>query len=342
MSEKNDRPVTAGDPPGDAVQATLLSVLGRMNDLQTRSNEAHERNNILQERDLRWKNIRIFLIGIMVLLSAAVYWFVGNKITSFGHAIVPDSDYAAVLRLSGPVDSESRVSAAKINPALATAFKDEKAKGIVLLINSPGGSPVQASLIHDRIVSLRAQYPTRKVIAVGEDMLTSAAYLIATGAPNIFVNPSTVTGSVGVISAQFGFPKLLHKLGIERRVYTSGENKGRLDQFKIAAPGDVSKLINVLGKVHEHFINSVLETRKGRLKGDAKVLFSGDFWTGEEAVKLGLVDGIGDLSTLIKREFGVEQTLDYTPTPSVFERLSSSFSLSITELFMGNLEVIAR
>lgn len=286
-----------------------------------------------QELDLRWKNIRFFLMMAAALGFTVVYLLVGYFAFNPTREKV-DGEYASLIKIQGVIDAESKAAADKLNPALVRAFKDVRAKGVVLLINSPGGSPVQSSLIYERIRELRGQYPDKRVVAVAQDMLTSGAYFIAAAADMIYVNPSTITGSIGVISTQFGFPALMQKLGVERRVFTAGNAKNRLDQYLPLRPEDAKKMDVMLRKVHDHFIQSVLSTRHSKLTQSAEALFTGDFWTGAEAVKLGLVDGIADLPGALAKEFGVEHTQDYTPVPNLFERFSGALTTSLRDFIL--------
>lgn len=313
-------------PKATAAEALLLKTL--------------QRSNELQEQATRWANARYFLLYALILVSLVVHGLIGNWITGIGKQGLPKGDYAALVRMEGTVDAEGSISAARIIPALEEAFEDEGAKGVVLVINSPGGSPVQAALIHERIAALRAEHPERKVIAVGEDVLASAAYLIATGAPEIYTARSTITGSIGVISAQFGFPGLMEHLGIERRVYTAGRHKARLDPFRPAARADIAKMQTVLDSMHQHFIDAVMSTRRSKFKAKPDVLFTGDYWTGEDAVRLGLIDGIGDLSTVLRTNFQVEELRDFTPAPGILDRLAGKLAFSMRELaYRGTLTI---
>lgn len=288
----------------------------------------------VQEKDLRWKNMRFFiLVGGFLLLYAG--YFIFGYFTFFSGPDKADGDYASMVRIEGLIDASGKASADKINPALVKAFSDKKAKGVVLLINSPGGSPVQSSLMYDRINELREKYPKLKVVVVAEDMLTSGSYWIASVADKIYVNRSTVTGSVGVIAAQFGYPKIMERFGVERRVVTAGLNKNRMDQYLPAKAEDKAKIESLLKGIHQHFIEAVMKNRKDRLKASPEKLFTGDFWNGDEAVKLGLADSLGGLPTALKNEFGVEFTQDYTPAPGFFDHISGIFSNSIRELFLS-------
>jgi len=180
---------------------------------------------------------------------------------------------------------------------------------VALLINSPGGSPVQSHLIYRRIRQLAAEN-NRPVIAFAEDVAASGGYMIACAADEIFCDPSSIIGSIGVVGGSFGFAKLLEKLGIERRLYTSGEHKAMLDPFLPEKPDDVDRLKTVQREIHEGFIELVKRSRGARLKGPEKTLFSGEYWTGTKALALGLADAIGDLRSTLRTRFGEDV---YTP-----------------------------
>lgn len=289
-----------------------------------------------QERELRWKNMRFFILMGLALVFSVGYYI---AVYFYFHPNMEDvhGDYASLVRIEGVIDASGKASADKINPALAKAFGDQKSKGVVLLINSPGGSPVQSSMMYDRIEELRKKYPEKKVVVVAEDMLTSGAYFVSSAADKIYVNRSTITGSIGVITSQFGFPKLLDRLGVERRVFTAGINKDRMDQFLPIKKEDAAKMRIVLTQIHDHFMDAVLRLRKDRLKANPDKLFTGDFWTGAEAVKLGLADGMGDLQDVIKKEFGVEYTQDYTPLPGLFDRFGGILSSALKDLIVSEL-----
>lgn len=289
-------------------------------------------------RDLRWRNLRAALLCIAVVGGALIYSLGLQRILAPQKFTGP---YAALVRIEGIIDADQRANAQKVNSALRSAFEDDKAKGVVVLINSPGGSPVQSSLIHDRLQSLRAQHPEKKVWAVGEDMLTSGAYFIAVGADRLCVNRSTMTGSIGVIMSGWGLDRTIQRYGIERRVFTAGTSKSRLDPFQPLKPEDRQKAAGLLEAVHKHFIDVVKEGRGERLKGTPEELFSGDYWTGEEAAALGLVDGLCDLSTVIDKEIGVKQVKDYTSPPNVWAKLANSFGV-VAEDFLTSTQFISQ
>lgn len=282
---------------------------------------------LLKDRkvDRRWRNIRFFgWLFILVIYGIAI--FTPRSADSPLH--LKDQPYVALVRLNGTIMAGEAFSARRVIPELNKAFRDKKAKGVVLLMDSPGGSPVQSSIIHDKIIQLKAKF-NKKVIVVAEDSLASGAYLVATAADKIFVNPDTVTGSIGVIMSGFGFTDAIHKLGITRRVFTAGTNKARLDSFEPLNTQDVNKIKTILDDVHQHFIQNVIEGRGKRLKGDRKELFSGDFWSGSEAVKLGIVDGTENIWTALHEEFNVEQYRDYSPQPSLIKQFLEGAETSL-------------
>lgn len=290
-------------------------------------------NALLEDRrrDRLWRNVRFFCwIGLAVLLALIVYL----PMMSGPSSSSPDKPYVALVRLNGVIKAGSDFSARKVLPVLQKAFKDKKAKGVVLVINSPGGSPVQASIIHDKIEQLKKKYK-KKVIVVGRDALASGAYLVATAADKIYVNNDTLTGSIGVIMSGFGFNDAIAKIGVSRRVFTAGVNKDRLDPFRPLTEKDKLKVHNLLNMVHQNFINDVLKGRKGKLRGDKNELFSGDFWTGQKAVQLGLADGTGNLWTILPKEFDVTHYKTYNVKPSLFEALTKGMNTMLENVHVG-------
>lgn len=311
---KSDQPLTEAIRELSEIVRTVMA----SQEQQTRTQDR------MLRRDLRWRNIRAVLICVAVIGGSLLYSLGLQRLFAPAKFTGP---YAALVRIEGLIDTEQRANAHKVNAALRSAFEDPKAKGVVLLINSPGGSPVQASLIHDRLLSLRAQYPKTPVWAIGEDMLTSGAYFIAVGAPHVCVNRSTMTGSIGVVMQGWGLDRTIGRFDIQRRVFTAGDNKARLDAFQPLRPQDQEKASELLKAIHTHFIDAVKDGRGRRLNSDAPELFSGDYWTGEEAVSLGLVDGLCDLDSVIKEHLGVEQLKDYTMPPNLWARMANSFGV---------------
>jgi len=218
-----------------------------------------------------------------------------------GTAVVPVVRLSGVIGISTPL--KAGLTLANVARPLERAFGMRRAQAVALVINSPGGSPVQSHLIYRRIRELAAENK-RPVIAFAEDVAASGGYMIACAADEIICDPSSIVGSIGVVGGSFGFAKLMDKLGIERRLYTSGEHKAMLDPFLPENPQDVEKLKAVQREIHEGFIDLVKGSRGARLKGPEKTLFSGEYWTGNTAIELGLADGIGDLRTTLRERFG--------------------------------------
>lgn len=279
-------------------------------------------HSILKEKraERRWKNLR-FLVWIALILAGV--WFAWSS-----NYISVDGDYVALIRLNGTIDPDSDFSGEVVVPALKQAFADEHAKGVVLDINSGGGTPVQAAIIHDAIAFYKKKYH-KKTIVVGEDFLASGAYYIAVAADQIYVNPNTLTGSIGAIIKGFGFTELLKKVGIERRVYMSGNAKDRLDPFLPETANDQEKAKQMLSDVQANFTHAVLAARRNRLHGDPALLFNGDFWSGTKALELGLVDGLGNLMEVTDKEFKATRYRDYSPSSSLFNRVASSLGTSL-------------
>jgi len=212
-----------------------------------------------------------------------------------------------VVRLSGVIGFSTPLrpglTLASVARPLERAFGLRNAAAVALLINSPGGSPVQSHLIYGRIRQL-AQEKGRPVIAFVEDVGASGGYMIACAADEIVCDASSILGSIGVVGGSFGFPKLMDRLGIERRLYTAGEHKAMLDPFLPEDPGDVERLKAVQGNIHQFFIELVKRSRGARLKGPENVLFSGEYWSGQPAVEFGLADAIGDLRSTLRARYG--------------------------------------
>jgi serine protease SohB len=215
--------------------------------------------------------------------------------------VVPVVRLAGVIGVSSPL--RSGLMLASVARQLERAFAMRRARSVALLINSPGGSPVQSHLIYLRIRSLAAEKKL-PVIAFAEDVAASGGYMLACAADEIICDPSSIVGSIGVLGGTFGFPRLLEKLGVERRIYTSGERKAMLDPFLPEKPEEVERLKLIQREIHDDFIALVKERRGARLTGPETDLFSGEYWTGRTAVELGLVDAVGDLRSVLRERFG--------------------------------------
>lgn len=227
--------------------------------------------------------------------------------------------FVPVVRLSGIIGYTTPLSPGmtlgSVSKTLERAFSIKQAKAVALVVNSPGGSPVQSHLIHQRIRALAEEHK-KKVFVFVEDVAASGGYMIASAADEIIADPSSIVGSIGVITASFGFDKLIKRIGVERRVYTAGEKKVMLDPFQPEKPEDVERLKAAQKDIHAVFISLVKERRGKKLKGTDKTLFSGEFWTGAEAEKLGLVDGIGDLRSTLRARFGKKVDIRLIPPPT--------------------------
>lgn len=211
-----------------------------------------------------------------------------------------------VVRLDGPIIAERgfrpTLSGKGLEPVLKKAFRKGIA-GVALAINCPGGSPVQSAIIARRVRELAREHKL-PVYAFCEDVAASGGYWLACAADEIYADENSIVGSIGVISMGFGFPDAIKKLGVERRVHTAGENKSQLDPFQPEKPEDVARLEGMLSEMHESFKALVRERRSGKLKGEEKVIFSGEFWRGEKALDLGLIDGLGHMHAVLRRKFG--------------------------------------
>lgn len=249
-----------------------------------------------------------------------------------------DEPVVAVVRLSGAIGISmpfrAGLSMASVAPTLERAFNLPRAKAVAILVNSPGGSPVQSHLIYNRIRGLAAE-KNLPVFVFVEDAAASGGYMIACAGDEIFADPSSIVGSIGVVSAGFGFDRLIRRFGIERRVHTAGENKGMLDPFRPEDPDDVERLRGIQSRVHEMFIDLVKARRGSKLPAEEGELFSGAFWVGAEAVELGLVDALGDLRTVMRERYGEKVALRVIPPtkPSLVARFLNRQPLSPDSLF---------
>lgn len=247
-----------------------------------------------------------------------------------GGMVSVKEDHTAVVMVRGPIAADQEASGARINAALRAAFENESAKAIVLAVNSPGGSPVQSAYVYDEILRLKEKYPEKKVYAVIEDIGASGAYYISAAADEIYANRSSLVGSIGVVASGFGFVGAMEKLGVERRVYTSGENKAFLDPFSPSNPDHIEFWKETLGEVHVQFMDAVKHGRGDRLK-ESEDVFSGLVWNGERALEMGLVDGLGSAREVARDVIKHEKLVDYTRRKSPLQEFMNSFGISIGE-----------
>jgi protease-4 len=280
----------------------------------------------------RWRNFfRLSWLALILFLLWAVM-----------HRGTPSSDkslpHTAVVEIKGEIASGADASAEFIVAAMRAAFEDEGAKAVVLLVNSPGGSPVQAGIVYDEIRRLKGKY-RKPVYAVVEESCASAAYYIASAADRIFVDKASIVGSIGVLMEGFGFTGLMDKLGVERRLMTAGENKGFLDPFSPQTDKQRAYAQTMLDQIHRQFIDAVKAGRGARLK-ETPELFSGLFWTGQQAVELGLADQLGNLDFVAREIVKAEDLVDYTRRDNVAERLAKKFGAAIGDGAIRALKAI--
>jgi protease-4 len=238
--------------------------------------------------------------------------------------------HSALVDVAGVIDAKGGASADNVNSALLSAFKDKNTQGVILRVNSPGGSPVQAGLIYDEIRRLRDLYPNIPMYAVVEDVCASGGYYIASAADRIYVDKASLIGSIGVLMDQFGFVETLDKLGVERRVLSAGENKAFLDPFSPLEPRHVEHAKALLGEIHQQFIEVVRKGRGKRLK-ESPELFSGLIWTGAKSIELGLTDGLGSVDYVAREVIKAEQVVDYTQKENIAERFAKRFGAGVAQ-----------
>ena len=277
----------------------------------------------LQDRrsERRWR----FFSRLAWLILFLVILFM--LLASRGRASAPMGPHTALIEVRGEIAAEAEASAENLLPGLKLAFEDAGAQAVVLRINSPGGSPVQAGIIHDEIQRLKKLHK-KKVFAVVEETCASGAYYIAVAADEIYADKASVVGSIGVLMDGFGLNGLIDKLGVERRLLTAGENKGIGDPFSPLSVKHRAYIQATLDQIHQQFISVVKEGRGARLKQTPDT-FSGLFWNGEKALQLGLVDHLGSLEFVARDVVMAEEIVDYTPKENVAERLAKRFGASI-------------
>lgn len=291
-----------------------------------------------QIRARRWRiGFTLFFFGYLTVVTTMLFVKSDGGFVTGGEA--DGERHTAVVRLSGVIASGEEGGAEAIIPALKAAFKHEDTAAIVIEINSPGGSPVQAAYIYDEIKRLRKQYDSIPVNAVVVDVAASGGYFVAAAADRIYVNPSSLVGSIGVRMDSFGFVDLIDEIGVTRRLLTAGKNKGMFDPFLPEQPEQVAHLQTMLDEVHNHFIEAVRDGRGDRLV-EAEGIFSGLIWSGETALTLGLADAYGSTNS-VAREFEAEEIVDFTLQSGLLERLAdrlgASIGLRISQSLVGDM-----
>jgi protease IV len=268
-----------------------------------------------QRRTRRWgiffKFLGFFWLFLLIVIIAS------HEGSDFRHV----GAHTALIDLQGEIGVSDGIVADDVITALDNAFEDKQTKGVVLRINSPGGSPVQAGEINDEIRRLRAKYKRIPVYAVVDDICASGGYYIAVAADKIFVDKASIVGSIGVLMDGFGFTGTMKKVGIDRRLLTAGRNKGFLDPFSPLKPDDVARAKQMLDEIHGQFIKVVRQGRGKRLKDDPD-LFTGLVWSGTKSIELGLADGLGSVNYVAREVIHAEDIVDFTPEEGLAERLA--------------------
>jgi len=271
----------------------------------------------------RWKAVfRILTLIVFVGAILAVFDFhlPGRGMGAEKHT--------ALVTLEGEISSSSMANALDINSSLTAAFENENSAGVVLRINSPGGSPVQAGMMNDEIHRLRKLYPSKPLYVVVEDICASGGYYVAVAGDQILVDKASLVGSIGVIMEGFGFTGLMDKLGVTRRMITAGFNKGMMDPFSKENPQQVEMIKTMIDEIHQQFIAVVKAGRGDRLK-ETPEMFSGRVWNGEQAIKIGLVDGYGTVESVARDVFKAPDILDYTMKENFAERVAKRFGAEV-------------
>lgn len=285
--------------------------------------ERFSRDMLGEKRSARRWNVffRLAWLLFFVAIVAAIF-------ASRNRAAVPTGPHTALIEIRGEIAAGAEASAENLVPAIKTALEDASTKALILRINSPGGSPVQAGIINDEIRRLKALHKDKKVYAVVEETCASGAYYIAVAADEIYADKASIVGSIGVLMDGFGFTGLMDKLGIQRRLLTAGANKGIGDPFSPLPPQQRAYIETMLEQIHQQFIAVVKQGRGSKLKDDPQ-LFSGLFWDGQQALALGLVDHLGNVDQVARDVVKAEDVVDYTPHDNVAERLVKKFGASI-------------
>ena len=292
-----------------------------------------------QRRSRRWGVF--FKLLTFAYLFLILWLFIGKNNAGVDADIIKPGKHAALIEINGVISAATEASADSVVTGLRKAFKNKQTAGIILRINSPGGSPVQSGYIADEINRLREKYSDIPVYAVLSDICASGGYYIASVADEIYADKATLVGSIGVIMNGFGFVEAMEDLGIERRLLTAGDHKGFLDPFSPLKKEETDHVRSLLETMHQQFISVVKEGRGDRLKDDPK-LFSGLLWTGEQGLENGLVDGLGSASYVAREILGTENIVDYTYQDpyieKLFGRLGTSIGDSLINAFSPKLQ----
>lgn len=278
-----------------------------------------------QRRNRRWGIFFKILLVLYLSTFLIIYAVKNTEIGSFS-----SDKHTALIEINGVIAANTEARADYIVTGLRKAFEDENTQGVILRINSPGGSPVQAGYINDEIIRLREKHPDIPVYAVISDMCASGGYYIAAAADKIYANKASIVGSIGVIMAGFGFVDTIEKLGVERRLLHAGDNKGFMDPFQPLKSGEATHVQGLLNEIHQQFIDVVKNGRGDRLIDDEK-LFSGLIWSGQESIKLGLVDELASASQVARDVIGAEDIVDFTKRENYLDRFAKQMGSAMLQ-----------
>jgi len=286
-----------------------------------------------QQKNRFWRNIfkGLTFTFLFLILFYMLDWIGDNKLRS-------NSNHTALIEIHGVIGAEDDVVADDVLASLKEAYENHFTKGIILRINSPGGSPVQAGIINDEIRRQKKLHPNIPVYAVVEDICASGGYYIAVAADKIYVDKASIVGSIGVLMDGFGFTGAMQKFGVERRLMTAGENKAMLDAFSPVNPKQKAYVQGVLDEVHQQFINVVKQGRGQRLHNDPQI-FSGLFWNGERSVQLGLADALGSTDFVAREVIKEENIVDFTSKEDFANRLAKRIGASMTQTLGKSIQL---
>lgn len=287
---------------------------------------------ILRDRRRARRGAWVKFIALLAFAAAAL-WV--NPLKLQTKQAVTAKPYAAFVRIQGEIAPDSQSNAQDVISALRGAFDDKDAKGVVIAINSPGGTPVQSAMIYNALQRLKKEHPDKRVIVVGEDLMASGAYYVAAAGDKVIVNESTLVGSIGVVYRSFGFSDALAKLGVERRVIAAGANKNQGDPFSPMTKQERAATAQMLAEIHEQFKRDVRAGRGNRLKGNEALLFSGAVFTGARAVELGLADATGSLPWAAYDELNVQRLKEYSPRRALWSELTRHLVRAGAELVVA-------
>jgi protease-4 len=282
-----------------------------------------------QRRSRKWGIFfkTLTFIYLFSLLFLALGWLGGKDKSLVGR-------HTAMVEINGVISADGEASADHINAGLQQAFKDSNTAGVIVRINSPGGSPVQAGQINQEIRRLRGLHPKVPLYVVVDDICASGGYYVAVAGDRIYVDQASIVGSIGVLIDGFGFTGTMDKLGVDRRLFTAGNNKGFLDPFSPLNPGQRDYALKMIGDIHRQFIDVVKQGRGDRLK-DSPELFSGLVWTGQKSIELGLADALGTVDYVAREVIKADTIVDFTPHENLAERFARRFGATMAETLVG-------